>query len=66
MPQFARFADIIFCLRLTDGVEKSNPMKKGGEHDFAEAGFPFGSDTGGSGCDARFRAIGGAHGWVSQ
>jgi hypothetical protein len=28
-------------------------MKNGGEHEFATAGFPFGSDIGDGGCDAR-------------
>jgi hypothetical protein len=45
MPRFASFADIIFCRRLTDG-SKIEPHEKGGEHDFAAAGFPLGSDTG--------------------
>jgi len=34
--------------------------KKGGEREFAAAKFPFGSDTGGSGCDASLRASGDA------
>jgi hypothetical protein len=65
MSRFASFVDIIFRLGLTDGVEKSSTMKKGGEHDFAAAGFPLGRDSGGSGCDARPWASG-AHGCFSR
>src|SRR6516164_11588555 len=42
-----------------------NAMKSGGEHEFAAAVFPTGSDTGGSGCDARLRASH-AHSWGGQ
>jgi hypothetical protein len=62
--QFASFADAIFCRRLTDG-SKIEPHEKGGEHDFAAAGFPLDSDTDGIGCGARLWASG-AHGCTSQ
>ena len=42
-----------------------NAMKSGGEHEFAPAVFPTGSDTGDSGCDARLRASH-AHGRSGQ
>ena len=64
----------MLCLPRFDGVSvvedvawcDSFAATKGGEHDFAAAGFPLGSGIGGSGCDARLWAGGRAHGCASQ